>query len=526
MRLNDFFAAAGILMLATSSYSQIARPGSGHEEHCASVSSEFIPTDRDWNGWGRDPTNSRFQPLPELTAGDVPHLKLKWAFGFPGQSSVAAQPTVVGRRLFIGTPTGLVYALNSRSGCVYWTYSASAPIRSAIAIEKLPSGKWAALFGDTQAWVYSVDAETGALLWKVKLEDHPAARITGSLAVANGHLYVPMSSTEETWANDPKYPCCSFRGSLSALDVVTGRKIWQSYTIEQKAKPYTISRAGVELTGPAGAAIWSTPTIDRKRGLVYVATGNSYTDVDIETSDAVVAFDLATGKIVWSTQLYPKDNYIVGCPFHPNCPGGGQSDFDFGASTVLHNLPGGGQILIAAQKSGWVYGVDPDLRGKIVWRTCVGRGGILGGIMWGIAADANSAYIAVSDRLLGRAGKAGLYALDPGTGRQKWAAPAPAAPGNPAQSAAVTAIPGVVFSGAVNGHFRAYSSTDGQILFDFDTNRAFETVNGVEANGGSIDGPGPVIAAGMVYTTSGFERDGGLAGNVLLAFSADSKASR
>jgi polyvinyl alcohol dehydrogenase (cytochrome) len=521
LRFRDFLVA-GLLILAGSSFTaQVA--DAGRRGSCTNLASDFAASAGNWNGWGGDLANSRFQPQPGLTADDVPHLKLKWAFGLPKESSVSAQPSVVGGRLFIGTPSGTIYALNSHCGCVYWTYPAGAAVRSAVAVEKLPTGKWAVFFADVQAWVYSVDAETGTLLWKVKLKDHPAARITGSLAAADERLYVPMSSTEETWANDPAYPCCSFRGSLSALDLVTGRKIWQSYTISQTAKPYKTSRAGTELEGPAGAAIWSTPTIDRKRGLAYVATGNSYTGVDAETSDAVVAFDLATGKIVWSIQLYPKDNYIVGCPFHPNCPDGRRDDFDFGASPLLHNLSGGGRILIAAQKSGWVYGLDPDHEGKVVWRSRVGEGGVLGGIMWGTAADANSVYIAVSDRLLGRAGKAGLYALDPATGRQRWTTPAPIAPGNPAQSAAVTAIPGVVFSGSVNGHFRAYSSLRGQILWDFDTKRPFETVNGVPANGGSIDGSGAVVADGMVYTTSGFERDGGEAGNVLLAFSVDAK---
>jgi polyvinyl alcohol dehydrogenase (cytochrome) len=279
----------------------------------------------------------------------------------------------------------------------------------------------------------------------------------------------------------------------------------------------------VELMGPAGAAIWSAPTVDEKRGLVYVATGNSYTGVDIKTSDALVAFELATGKVAWSVQLHAKDNFIVGCPFHPNCPDDPGSDFDFGASPLLRALAGDKQVLVAAQKSGLVYGLDPGNGGKVVWQTRVGRGGALGGIMWGPAADASLAYVAVSDRLLGKAGAAGLYALDLATGEKRWTASAPMTRGNPGQSAAVTVMPGVVFSGALDGYLRAYSSDNGQVSWDFDTNRPFETVNRVPAHGGSIDGPGPVIAGGTVYTNSGYERYGGQAGNVLLAFSVDGK---
>ncbi len=517
-----FTALAGSLTLVA-----FACPAQAAKDARAGYCSGPAPTmhlrDGDWNGWGIDPENSRFQSNPGLTVEDLPRLKLKWAFGFPDQSSTSAQPTVISGRVFVGSSAGVVYMLSASNGCIFWTYASGAGVRTAVVIGKLPSGKWAAFFGDVDAWVHAVDAETGSPLWKVKVDDHPAARVTGSPTLADGRLYVPISSTEETWAHDPAYPCCTFRGSISALDAVTGKKIWQSYTVAELAKPYTISRGGVDLMGPAGAAIWSAPTIDLKRGLVYAATGNSYTGVDINTSDAVVAFDLSTGRIVWSAQLLAKDDFIVGCPFHPNCPAERGSDFDFGASPILRELPGGKQILVAAQKSGMVYGLDPGDAGKVLWQTRVGRGGLLGGIMWGPAADSSTIYVAVSDRLLGKAGDAGLYALDLASGAKKWTARAPLTTGNPAQSAAVSAIPGVVFSGAVNGRLRAYSAANGKIIWDFDTNRPFKTVNDVPANGGSIDGPGPVIAEGSVYTNSGYERDGGEAGNVLLAFSIDGK---
>jgi polyvinyl alcohol dehydrogenase (cytochrome) len=221
--------------------------------------------------------------------------------------------------------------------------------------------------------------------------------------------------------------------------------------------------------------------------------------------------------------VQPKDNFIIGCPNHDNCPDEAGPDFDFGSSPVLRTLPNGKQIIIAGQKSGVVYGLDPDNKGKILWQTRLGVGSALGGVEWGHAADDKLAYVAISDRLKGKDGKPGLYALDLATGEVKWATPAPAVGGNPAQSAAVSVIPGAVFSGALNGHFRAYSTSNGEIIWDFETNRKFDTVNGVEAKGGSIDSAGPTIAHGMVYTNSGYGLFGGIAGNVLLAFSVDGK---
>lgn len=471
----------------------------------------------DWNGWGVDAENSHFQPNPGLVASDIPKLKLKWAFGFPKEPMAWAQPTIAGTRLFIGSVAGTVYSLDAASGCIYWTYAAGAGVRTAISIGTLPSGKWVAYFGDIRANAHAVDAESGVLLWKAQIETHPAARITGAPALYNGRLYVPVSSIEEVSGQSPNYSCCTFRGSVAALDATTGKQLWKGYTVLDPAKAYKTNKNGTQLMGPAGAAVWSSPTIDEKRKLVYVSTGNSYTDVDINTSDAILAFDLETGKLVWSSQVQPKDNFIVGCPRAVNCPEEKGPDFDFGSSAVLRTLPNGKQILVAGQKSGTVYGLDPDNKGKIVWQTGLGKGSALGGVEWGHAADSALAYVAISDRIV-REGTPGLYALDLTTGEKKWATPGPVP-----QSAAISVIPGAVFSGALNGHFRAYATSTGEILWDFETNRPFETVNGVQAKGGSIDAGGPVIAHGMVYTGSGYGQFGSVAGNVLLAFSVDGK---
>jgi polyvinyl alcohol dehydrogenase (cytochrome) len=481
-------------------------------------------TDGDFNGWGVDNGNSHFQTKPGLTAADVPKLKLKWAFGFGAKDPMAwAQPTVVAGRVFVGSVGGNVYSLDAATGCSYWTYSAGAGVRTAITIGKLASGKWAAYFGDMKANAHAVDAETGALLWKLQLDDHPVARITGAPTLLNGKLYVPISSIEEASAQQPNYECCKFRGSVAAVDANTGKQLWKSYSVPDPPKAYKKSSNGTQLYGPAGAAVWGSPTIDAKRKLIYAPGGNSYTDVDINTSDAILAFDMDTGRLVWSSQVQPKDNFVIGCPNSPNCPEEKGPDYDFGTSPILRTLKSGKQIIIAGQKSGVVYGLDPDNRGKILWQTRVGKGSALGGVEWGHAADDTLVYAAVADRLVREGGTPGLYALDLATGELKWSAPAPKVGGNPGQSAAITVIPGAVFSGALNGHFRAYSTSNGDILWDVETNKKFDTVNGVDAKGGSIDAGGPTVSHGMVFTNSGYGIFGGLPGNVLLAFSVDGK---
>jgi polyvinyl alcohol dehydrogenase (cytochrome) len=481
----------------------------------------------DWNGWGQDLGNSRYQPNPGLTAADVPKLKVKWAFGFPGDTSVQGQPTVVGGRVFVGSFSGTLYSLDASTGCIYWTYKAGATIRTAVSIGKIGS-HFIAYIGDVKATAHAVDAETGKPLWKVKIEDHPVARIVGAPTFYNGRLYVPISSIEEASAMGPAYECCKFRGSVAALDGETGKVLWKSFTVLDPPKAYKTSSTGAQLYGPAGAAVWSSPTVDPKRKLVYAATGDSYTDVDINTSDAILAFDLDTGKLVWSTQALAKDNFTMACgqAGKANCPETKGPDFDFGTSPALRTI-GGKQLLVIGQKSGILWALDPDDKGKVVWQTRVGVGGALGGIEWGHATDDTTAYAAVSDRFRG---PGSLSAVDLKTGEKLWTKMTPSTgckTGTPgcqtAMSAAISTIPGIVFAGGVDGHFRAYDSKSGEIVWDFDAAHPYETVNAVPAKGGSFDAPGPTIANGMVFTASGYGMWGGSAGNVLLAFSVDGK---
>ncbi len=497
---------------------------------CTTPAKALTISSTDWNGWGVDSDNSRFQPKSGLSAADIPKLKLKWAFGFPGDRQAFSQPAIVGGRLFVGSAGGPVYSLDAASGCTYWSFKAAAGVRTAILIAKAKTGgKYVAYFGDLGANIYALDAESGRLLWQKKLDDHPSARITGSPVLNSGRLYVPVSSLEEGSAARQQYECCTFRGSLVALDAATGNQIWKTYAIADAPKPYKKSKVDTQLYGPAGAAIWSAPTADAKRKLIYAATGDSYTDVDVDTDDAILAFSMDSGKIVWKSQVLEHDDFIVGCPNAPNCPVANGPDYDFGTSPILRSLGHGKQILVIGQKSGIVWGLDPDKQGKVLWQTKIGAGGALGGVEWGHAADEQNTYAAVSDKTARTGGMPGLYALKIATGEKIWGTPGPAVTCAtptacvPAQSAAVSVMSGAVFSGAINGHFRAYSTKTGEIIWDFDTARAFDTVNNVPAKGGSIDGPGPAIANGMVYTNSGYGAFGGSAGNVLLAFSVDGR---
>jgi polyvinyl alcohol dehydrogenase (cytochrome) len=498
-----------------------------------------------WTGWGQNLMNTRFVATAQagLTAADVPMLKVKWAFGFPATLDSNAHATYANGRVFIGSTAGTVYSIDAASGCIRWFFNAASGVRDAISIGRVPGDAgphYAAFFGDGASNAYALDAGTGKLIWKTKVDDFPVAHITGSPTFYNGKLYMPVASGEEGAGASPDYECCRFRGSMVALDGATGKLIWKTYTIAEEPHKTKKNKVGTQLWGPSGAPIWSSPAIDPKNNAIYATTGDNYSDPTSRMSDAFMAFDLDTGKILWSRQLTASDAYTAACriPDKTNCPDSNGPDFDFSSGPILVTLPSGKRELVAGQKSGLVHAVDPDNQGELLWSTRVGKGGTNGGVQWGSAADGTNVYVALAD--LGRVVVpfslstdvdpklgGGMFALNLATGKQVWYTP-PVPCGDrkrcsPAQSAAVTAIPGVVFSGSVDGHLRAYSTKDGKVIWDIDTIRAYPTVNGVEARGGSMDGPGPVIAGGMLFLNSGYAAGGGMPGNVLLAFSVDGK---
>jgi polyvinyl alcohol dehydrogenase (cytochrome) len=491
-----------------------------------------------WNGWSPTADNGRYQRAG-LGAEQVPRLALAWAFGFAGDVTAFAAPTVLDGHVFVGSAGGLVQALEADSGCVKWTWQANGPVRAAPIVAERDDGR-VLLFGDFTGWLYAVDAATGELVWKTRVETHDSTRLTAAAAVHDGVAYVPVSSWEESRAGDPAYPCCTFRGSVVAVRVSDGAQLWKTH-LTDAPRELGKNGTGAPLYGPSGAAVWSTPTIDAARGLLYVTTGDNYTEPVTDTSDAVVALALADGRIAWLKQITAGDAYNGSCnrEHRSNCPYEPGPDYDFGSSAILLR---GGERLLAGQKSGIVYALDATRRGEILWQTRVGEGGTNGGVQWGMATDGEVVYATVSD--VGRTRWSGdpldtrRYILDPrrgggltalrvADGSRLWHVPAAPCPDgapagcSPAQPGAVTLIPGAVFATSNDGHVRAHATADGRVLWDFDTAREFATVNGVPARGGSLDGQGVVVANGLVLVASGYPRNGGMPGNVLLAFRAD-----
>jgi polyvinyl alcohol dehydrogenase (cytochrome) len=506
--------------------------------YCASPPGPVNPqASQAWNGWGVDLRNTRFQPSASagLAPTEVPRLKVKWAFGFPGVSAAGSQVTVVGGRAYVGSRNGIVYSLDAKTGCLVWAFEADAGVRSSPVVGASGGGNGPAVyFGDAHAQVYALDAVSGVLRWKVTVDSHGDAMITGAVAFHNGRVYAGVSSIEEGAAVVPSYECCTFRGSVVALDAATGRQVWKTFTISEAARKTTRNSAGTQLWGPSGGGVWSTPALDPDRNRMYVTTGDNYSNPPTRDSDAVMALALDTGRILWTRQALAGDAWNVSCleaagAGRAKCPEGAGPDHDFGSSPVLTTLPDGRRVLLAGQKSGMLHALNPDT-GEFLWQTRAGEGGVLGGIEWGFATDGPTAYVSLSSAFEKKAGEAGgLVAINIADGKKRWSAPPSVdtcggrAGCSTGQPAAVSAMPGIVFSGSLDGHFRGYEAETGQVVFDVNTAAAFNTINGVPASGGSFNGPGATVAGGTVFVSSGYGSLGFMAGNVLLALSVDGK---
>jgi len=513
---------------------------------CPAERPAFSTAGPSWNGWGVELNNSRFQTSAQagISAAEVPRLKLKWAFAFPDAYISNGQPTVVGGRLFVPSANRRIYSLDAKTGCQYWVFEPDAPVRASLIIASMTGQhpRNVAFFGDRRGTAYAIDAETAEVIWKTKVDETgQSAGISAAPAYYDGRLYVPLTAAGEG-SVDMKTVCCRSRGALAALDAATGRVLWKTYTIPEEPRVTGQNKAGAPIWAPSGASIWSTPTVDVERKVLYAGTGDNFSDPPTNTSDAILAFDLQTGKIVWAKQLTAGDAYTVGCRMNnrAGCPDSNGPDFDIGAPPILVKLASGRRVLLVSQKSGIARALDPDRDGQILWEYRVGRGSPLGGIQWGSATDGVNMYAANSDisftkpsfeqtekRVLDPNRGGGLFAISIATGEKIWAA-APSSCGgrpfcSPAQSAAVTTIQGVVFSGSEDGHIRGYSTRDGSVIWDYGTAHDYTAVNGVPAKGGALDCPGPVVAGGMLYVASGYGSYGGLPGNVLLAFSVDGK---
>jgi polyvinyl alcohol dehydrogenase (cytochrome) len=492
--------------------------------HCETNPSLGAPSRSvDWDGWSPTVDNTRFQARPGLSAADVPRLKLKWAFGYPDGLSAYGQPTLAAGRVFVGADTGYVYSLNAQTGCVYWSYKAKAAVRGAVTVGRIGAGKaahYAVFFGDFQANAYGVDAQTGKELWVTKVDPHFVARVTAGLTYYQGRLYVPISSSEGFSASTPDYPCCTSRGSVSALDAATGKVIWKAWTMDTP-RPTHKNDKGVQLWGPAGGPVWNAPTVDPVRHAIYFGDGDASTEPAPPTTDSVIAVDMATGKRLWSYQTLSGDAFLGGCEQKKTeaCPKHPGPDYDIGNSPILKSLPGGHRALLVGTKDGYVIALDPDAKGKLLWkvqvvpaeaRKLIGAHAA-GGIYWGGAADASSVY----------------YGLDAGAitavrikdGKDLWYTQISKPESR--NSAAASVIPGVAFVGGMDGKLHALATGDGHELWSFDTAQSFDTVNKVAAHGGGMGSAGPTISDGMLFVGSGYAVVGDRSGNVLLAFAPE-----
>jgi len=502
---------------------------------CADQTIEVRPaSDSSWTGWGGNERNHRYvsDQAQALSQADVGALRLKWAFAYPGATRARSQPLVHDGKVFVGSQDGVVYALNLESGCAHWTYEAGAEVRNGPSIVDVPGNSAPLLvFGDFEARVHGISTATGEPVWLTDVATHPDATITGSVKIAGGTAYVPISSSEWATAADPGYACCTFRGGVAALDVTDGALKWRSHVIpEVPADTGEVNAAGARRFGPSGAPVWNSPSIDLERGLLYVGTGEAYTSPASESSDAVIAMRLSDGQIVWRKQLLSGDAWNMACFIGggANCPEENGPDLDIGAATILWRS-GEESLLFVGQKSGDVYALNPNRAGEIVWHRKLGRGGFAGGVHWGMTFDGETLFAPIADTdFLGLAkGKPfpGIHALNPITGETRWytesidsCSPESKPACDPGMSAAATSTPGLLFAGGFDGVLNAYDSATGKILWRFNTFETFTAVNGDTAQGGSIESDGPVIAERHVLVNSGYQFGSRMPGNALLVF--------
>ena len=490
-------------------------------------------------GWGYD--TSRFIPKKHggIDSRNIKNLKLKWAFGFPYSQRARSQPLFAMGSIFVGSQSGDIYALDVETGCVKWNFSASGEVRTGIIMDQWENGEKPnkrpyIYFGDILANEYALDAQTGELVWKIKSDDHPNATRTATSAKFEDILFIPISGLEVIPAFDDAYECCTFRGGLLAVEASTGKTLWKKHSIPVPAKYSGKTSVGTRMFGPSGAPIWTSPNVDKKRRYVYIGTGENYSTPADDSSDAIIAYNIDTGEEVWRRQTLAGDAWNLACMGEglANCPKEFGPDMDYSASSIMIDLGNDKDILVAGQKSGSVYGLDPDT-GKILWSTEVSGGGTQGGIHFGMAADGKTVYVPINDMKNTHDGKVwqnrkpGMHSLDAETGKIIWSKITDKeckeidTNCDPGISAAVTAIPGALIAGHLDGNIRIYDKKNGTILWAYNSLKDFESISGTPAYGGSFSGSGPSIRNGYMAINSGYGIYNHMSGNALLLFSVD-----
>jgi len=487
-----------------------------------------------WTSKGNGPLNKRYQKNTNINSSNIKNLKLKWSFRLKGWDA-RSQPIAIGNLILAATKDTL-YALDSDTGCAFWTFKSPSAFRVSPAYDKE-----AGLFVfavDQELITYKLDLLEGKLVWKTQLPRESEWNLSsGSISITNSHLIIPISTVETIAPLNPVYECCTTSGGIAKVDIQTGELIWY-HRIEKPAE--LVGKVRVTRTkkyAPSGSAVWNTPGIDLARNLVFFGTGQSLQSPASEFSDAIIALDLTTGERVWSTQTLAGDAYNVACEVPMarqwGCPVENGPDFDFGASVIKSFTTNKEEIYLAGQKSGRAFGIKPS-NGEIIWNNRIGMGGVLGGIHTGMATDDKRLYVANSDRASQRKydwdPKPGVYALNIDTGEIIWTFPLDddckkrneVTNGNGSCFKGFSAPPSigsdVVFAGALDGRLYGIGKETGKYLWEFDTLQFFQTVDGTKAFGGSMDIAGPVITKDQLIVVSGYGTHGQFPGNVLLVF--------
>jgi polyvinyl alcohol dehydrogenase (cytochrome) len=499
------------------------------------------PTEREFayekvppfSGWGLTPGNTHqvSDAIGGLTKDNVSKLHLKWAVGFSGAIRIRSQPGMGGGSIFIGTQDGILYSLNLETGCARWQFQADSEIRTAIVVSAWNKGDRSAkplLYFADESNVYALDAVSGKEIWRRKPDDHPRALLSAAPVLYKDTLLIGLSSVEEM-GSSLKYECCTFRGGVVAYAARSGKELWRSYTVDPP-KVQGTNTAGTSKWAPAGAAVFSAPAIDVDRNQLYIGTGDNYSRPSTATSDSIIAMDLKDGRVKWVFQATKDDVWNTGCMWGQRelCPEPEGPDFDFAAAPVLARSATGRDVVIGGQKSGYVYGIDPDT-GRLIWKTKVGRGGTTGGIEFGLASGNNSVFVGVVDFDDGNKSpeplRPGLYSLDLLTGKFNWKRPDSWETCRsrrlclPGIHAALTVTSQMVIAGNTDGWLRLHDADTGELLWHYDMTAPVTTVGGGEASGGSMAGPTAAVPVdGKLIVPSGYGMAQYAPGNVVLVF--------
>ena len=496
-------------------------------------------------GFGVDTDNSRKMTAAQagLTGRQAVNLEVAWVFAMPKTSGIRGQGVVVGSTLFY--PAGqanYVVALDTATGCVKWATPTPTGPRNSLAYGRLgKNGPMGLVGGGADGDLVALEAKTGKLVWKADPRHDKTVPLSGSAIFAGDRLIVPISAIDVANAMRPNFECCKGHGAVAAVDPANGKVLWTWHTMETAKLLGRKNSQGVDLYGPSGAPIWSSPSVDLKRGVVYAATGENTSPPATGTSDSLVAIDLATGRQKWVFQALANDVWNMSCPqgppapgatLKPNCFFGAEGsvmrDHDFGGGPIIWRGKSG-ELILGGQKSGDVWAVDAAT-GKQVWRQRFGKGTALGGVHWGIATDGVRLFAPIADPgVPAPVGAAGLYAIDIASGKVAWSwkATADCDNGRKARvgacdtrfgiSAPPLVVDGAVIAGGLDGRLYVFDAVTGKLLATHDTAVAYQGVNKLAGHGGSIDAAGPFAGAGMVFVGSGYGSFGQMAGNVLVA---------